>query len=120
MDLRGIANTVTSAINPNVTVSVLASTGYTAGAGAKQVPSYAEAVTGPAQIQALDSSDLKQLDGIMQQGTYRAIYLRGALHGIIRPNGTGGDLIQFDGQTWKVTKVLESWPTWTKAAICLQ
>ena len=120
MDLRGIANGVTTAVNPNRTVTVLRSTGYTIGAGRKQVPSYAAPVSGPGQIQALDANDIKQLDGLNIQGTIRAIYLRGALAGVVRPDGTGGDLVQIDGQTWLVVKVLESWPTWTKAAIVLQ
>ena len=120
MDLRGIANGVTSAITPNETVTVLRSTGYTIGAGRKQVPGYADPVTGPGQIQALDANDIKQLDGLNIQGTVRAIYLRGVLAGVVRPDGTGGDLVEIDGQTWLVVKVLEGWPTWTKAAIVLQ
>ena len=121
MDLRGIANGVSSTVNPNKTVTVLRSTGYTIGAGRKQVPSYATPVEGPGQVQALDGKDLQQLDGLNVQGTIRAIYLRGALAGVIRPDGTGGDLVETaDGQTWLVVKVLESWPTWTKAAIVLQ
>lgn len=122
MDLRGLANGVTSTINPNETVTVLRSTGYTIGAGAKQVPSYAAPVDGPGQVQALDANDIKQLDGLNIQGTIRAIYLRGTLAGVIRPDGTGGDLVKRnDGtQTWLVVKVLESWPDWTKAAIVLQ
>ena len=120
MDLRGIANGVTSTVNPNKTVTVRRSTGYTIGAGRKQVPGYADPVTGPAQIQALDANDIKQLDGLNIQGTVRAIYLRGVLAGVVRPDGTGGDLVQIDGQNWLVVKVLEGWPTWTKAAIVLQ
>lgn len=120
MDLRGLANGVTSTVNPNKTVTVRRSTGYTIGAGRKQVPGYADPVTGPAQIQALDANDIKQLDGLNIQGTVRAIYLRGVLAGVVRPNGTGGDLVEVDGQTWLVVKVLEGWPTWTKAAIVLQ
>lgn len=122
MDLRGLANGVTGAINPNETVTVLRSTGYTIGAGAKQVPSYAAPVTGPAQVQALDGNDLKQLDGLNIQGTVRAIYLRGTLAGVVRPNQTGGDIVKrgSPSQDWLVVKVLESWPNWTKAAICLQ
>lgn len=120
MDLRGIANGVASTVNPNQTVTVLRSTGYTIGAGRRQVPSYADPVTGPGQIQALDANDLKQLDGLNIQGTIRAIYLRGALAGVIRPDGTGGDIVQIAGQDWLVVKVLEGWPTWTKAAIVLQ
>ena len=120
MDLRGIANTVTSTVNPNETVTVLRSTGYTIGAGRKQVPGYADPVTGPAQIQALDANDIKQLDGLNIQGTVRAIYLRGVLAGVVRPDGTGGDLVEIGAETWLVVKVLEGWPTWTKAAIVLQ
>lgn len=122
MDLRGIANGVTTTVNPNETVTVLRSTGFTTGAGAKQIPSYAAPVSGPGQIQALDANDLKQLDGLNIQGTVRAIYLRGTLAGVVRPNQTGGDLVKRkDGaETWLVVKVLESWPDWTKAAICLQ
>lgn len=120
MDLRGLANAVTTTVNPNKTVTVRRSTGYTIGAGRKQVPGYADPVTGPAQIQALDANDIKQLDGLNIQGTVRAIYLRGVLAGVVRPDGTGGDIVQIDGQEWLVVKVLEGWPTWTKAAIVLQ
>lgn len=127
MDLRGIANQVSNTVNPNITVVLQTSAGYTIGAGQRQVPSYNPPVTGPAQVQALDNSDLKQLDGLNIQGSIRAIYLRGALAGVIRPDSKGGDIItiaapaplQLQG-TWLVTKVLESWPDWTKAAIVKQ
>lgn len=120
MDLRGLANGVTSTVNPNVTVSVQRSTGYAIGAGARQVPTYATAVVGPANIQALDANDIKQLDGLNISGQIRAIYLRGALAGVVRPDDAGGDIVQIGSEIWLVTKVLESWPTWTKAAIVRQ
>lgn len=127
MDLRGIANSVTSSVNPNMIVSVTRSTGSTIGAGLKQVPTYAPAVVGPAQLQALDSSELRQIDGLNLQGVIRGIYLRGVLAGVIRPDSTGGDLViiaapapvQYIG-TWLVVKVLETWPLWTKAVIVRQ
>ena len=77
-------------------------------------------MTGPAQIQALDNDDLKHLDGLNIQGTLRAIYLRGSLAGVVRPNSKGGDLVTFSGQVWLVVKVIESWPNWTKACIVYQ
>ena len=120
MDLRSVANGAASVVNPNIIATVSRSTGYTIGDGRRQVPSYAAAVTGPANVQALDAADIKQLDGLNIQGTIRAIYLRGTLAGVIRPDGKGGDLVQIAGQDWLVVKVLESWPTWTKAAIVLQ
>lgn len=120
MDLRGIANGVSSTVNLNKLVTVRRSIGYTIGEGRKQVPAYATPVTGYAQIQALDSVDLKQLDGLNIQGTIRAIYFTGLLSGVVRPNQTGGDLVEMDGQTWLIVKVLETWSNWTKAAIVLQ
>lgn len=128
MDLRGLANTVSNAVNPNMIVSVTASTGYTTGgAGLRQVATYASPVSGPAQLQALDGAELRQLEGLNLQGVLRAIYLRGPLAGVIRPNSKGGDLVtiaspapaQYRG-TWLVVKVFETWPLWTKCAICLQ
>lgn len=120
MDLRAIANSTIVVVNPNIIVTVLRSTGYSIGTGRKQEPSYDDPIEGPAQLQALDNDDLKQLEGLNIQGTIRAIYLRGSLAGVIRPDTKGGDLVQFGGQTWLVFKVLETWPLWTKAAIVLQ
>lgn len=120
MNLRGIANAATQLINPNITVTVKRSTGFTVGAGGRQVPEYAAPIAGPAQLQALDNDDLKQLDGLNIQGSIRAIYLYGTVAGVLRPNQTGGDVITIGAETWLVTKVLETWPDWTKAAIVLQ
>jgi hypothetical protein len=120
MYLRGIANQVSQLVNPNIMVTVLVSTGYTVGAGHRQIPSYADPVTGPAQVQAMDSVDLKQMEGLNIQGVIKAIYLRGVLAGVIRPDSTGGDIVQIEGRDWLVVKVLEGWPDWTKAAIVLQ
>lgn len=122
MDLRGIANSVSSCVNPNEIVTVERSTGYTIGDGRRQVPTYAAPVTGPAQIQALDGDDLKQIEGLNVQGVMRAIYLRGSLAGVVRPDQKGGDIIKrkAGSETWLVVKVLESWPNWTKAVIVLQ
>lgn len=121
MDLRSIANSISSTVNQNEIVTVKRSTGYTMGAGRRQVPSYADPVDGPAQIQALDSKDLQHTEGLNIQGTIRAIYLRGSLAGVIRPDQVGGDLvIRGNGEEWLVVKVLESWPNWTKAAIVKQ
>ena len=121
MDLQGLANPVADSVNPNIFVSVQASTGYTnTGAGYRQVPAYATAVNGFAQVQELTSSELKQVEGLNIQGVMRAIYFRGALNGVIRPDSKGGDLVTIDEQVWLVVKTLEMWPTWSKALIVLQ
>ena len=129
MDLRGIANQVSNVVNGNILVSLQLSDGYTTGAGARQVPAYKTPLTGPAQVQALDNSDLKKMEGLNIQGDIRALYMYGNLAGVIRPDSRGGDLITIPagpgvvaalvGQ-WLVTKVLESWSSWTKVCIVKQ
>lgn len=127
MDLRGIANSASNAVNPNIIVTVKPSSGYTIGAAGKQVPAYGPPVSGPAQIQALNSTDLRKVDGLNLQGDLRAIYLRGALAGVVRPNSQGGDMVTIAAPaptpligTWLIAKILESWPDWSKAVIVLQ
>ena len=120
MDIRSLANGVSSIVNPNESVAIWRSTGFTVVGGSKQVPTYAAAVMGFAQIQALDGDTLRQVVSLNIQGVLRAIYLRGALAGVIRPAGTGGDLVKRGAETWLVVKILEHWPDWTKAVIQLQ
>lgn len=127
MDLRSIANQASNTINGNLLVSVLQSAGYTVGAGHKQVPSYLPPVTGYAQIQAMDSEDLRQVAGLNLQGQIKALYIRGSLFASLRPIQKGGDLVQITNQTtgavlasFLIVEVLEGWKDWTKVAIVLQ
>src|SRR5579859_1876249 len=117
MDLRGIANQVSNVVNPNIIVRLQTSAGSTLGAAGRQQPAYNPAITGPAQIQALDGADLKKIEGMNLSGSIRAVYMRGNLAGVIRPDPKGGDLITvlaapgvpalFVG-VWLTAKVLES------------
>ena len=120
MDLRSIANTVTDTVNPNIPVTIQASTGFTVGAGLKQIPKYAAPVTGFAQVQALTAADLRHLDGLNIQDATQSIILRGPLDAVVRANSKGGDLVTINGQTWLTVTVLEQWPLWTRAAITMQ
>jgi hypothetical protein len=129
MDLRGYANQASNAVNNNIVVAWLASTGYSMGTAGRQQPRYGAAVTGPAQVQALDGDTLRHLDKMNIQGTIRALYMYGSLANVIRPDSRGGDLIVIGAQSgappelqgqWLVIKALESWPSWTKVAILKQ
>lgn len=119
-NVRSLANKASRGINKNSLVSILRAKGYTIGTGKKQIPAYENAINGYAQAQALDNADLQKLEGLNIQGVYRAIYLCGPLHGVIRKTGQGGDIIKYNNATWLVLKILETWPTWTKAAIVEQ
>lgn len=129
MDLRSIANQVSNTVNPNIIVTVRTSAGSTIGAAGRQQPQYNAPITGPAQIQALDNVDLKKIEGMNISGSMRALYMKGNLAGVIRPDSKGGDLVTiptapgvpalFAG-VWLTEKVLESWPLWTKVLIVKQ
>lgn len=120
MDLRGIANGIASSVNNNMQVNILRSTGYVNGNGGKQIPQYANPVSQFAQLQPLNSDQLRQMDGLNVQGIMQTISLRGQVTAANRPKGTGGDIIKINGEDWLVVRVLESWPMWTKAIIKLQ
>jgi hypothetical protein len=120
MDLRSISNAVTDCVNPNILVTVQASTGYTIGPGLKQIPAYANPVDGFAQVQALTAADLRHLDGLNIQGATKSIILRGKLNAIVRVNSQGGDVVTIGTQTWLTVAVLEQWPLWSRCAIQLQ
>lgn len=129
MDLRGIANQVSNTVNPNIIITWQASNGFTIGDAGMQVPQYAAGVVGPAQVQALDSVALKQIEKLNIQGSVRALYMKGNLAAVIRPDSKGGDLITIISQPgappllvglWLTGMVLESWPDWTKVVIVKQ
>jgi hypothetical protein len=120
MNLHGLASGVVGAVNPPVIAGYAASTGYTTGTDGTRTPSYGQPYSVYAQIQALTSSEIAQVENLTMQSVMRGIYLSGAVNGIVRPLAKGGDLITTRHQTWLVVQVLETWPDWSKVAVALQ
>jgi hypothetical protein len=121
MNLRGIANGVTSSVNPNVPLVVQISTGYTTAANGQRSPSYAAPVTVQGQVQALSNKEIQHLDALNIQDARNAIYVNGQLNGLVREENMGGDLITDPaGNVWLVAIVLENWPDWCKVAVVRQ
>lgn len=131
MNLRGLVNTVTRAINANVTATILRNVGAAKKPGGVRIPTYGKFPI-RVQVQSLSYSDLQQLDGLNIQGTRRAVYLDGAAFSIVRVQQKGGDILIFErgllpeGTTWLIVHVLEQWQdglsgaAWGKVAITLQ
>lgn len=119
MNLRGIANGLTSRINPNVAGIFQVNTGFTTLPGGKRVPSYNN-VDVSVQFQELSSTDLKQIDAVNIQGILRSAYLNGNFNGVNRPDQKGGDILIVNGQQWLVVKVPELWPEWCRVIVNLQ
>jgi len=93
MNLRQLVNPITNTVNKNIVVTLQTSSGYSIGAGQRQQPQYNPPITGIAQIQALDGSDLRQIENLNIQGTLRALYMYGNLAGVMRSDSKGGDIV---------------------------
>jgi hypothetical protein len=124
MDLHGIAAGAINTVNPFVPATFQVATGtFVTSDSGKRTPNYTSMAVS-AQVQSLTYMDLKQLDGINMNGTRRAIYLKGAFNGVVRPTQKGGDLVTLtDGPNagvWLTAQVLEQWPDWCKLAVTLQ
>lgn len=123
MNLHSRVSGVIGRINPNATVTVRRSTGFTQNPDFTRTPTYVTA-TMLGQVQALTSAELAQVDGLNVQGEKLALYVNGNLAGVSRPDNTGGDLVTLpDGSVWLVLIPLENWKRtagWTKCAIVRQ
>lgn len=124
MNLAGIANPYIQQINANQSIVWSQSTGYTTDAAGKRTPTYTTTTISNAQIQPLSQDDLSHISGLNIQGITRAIYIYQDVRAIIRASQKGGDIVTFpqDGvdRNWKVLKVLELWPDWSKVVVVMQ
>jgi hypothetical protein len=126
VNLRAVANNQTKAINPNFAATLFISTGFTT-VNFKQVPAYTQLPV-MAEVQAMTTKDLRQIDALNIQGAEKVIYLNGSVLAVNRIKQAGGDLIVFapgtlpEGDTWLVVANLEQWSgaTWCKVAVKLQ
>lgn len=77
-----------------------------------------------AQVQPMTSNDLRQVEHLNLGGNKKAIYVNGALDGVVRVKLKGGDLVILpDDTVWLVAMDLEGWDIsagWSKAAMVLQ
>lgn len=124
-NLRGLANVSTRVVNKNVVAELRKNIGYDTSSTGKRTPKFRR-IPIEVQVQALEFSDLQQLDGLNIQGVRRAIYTNSQVASVIRVRQKGGDLLVFaagvlpEGTTWLAVHVLERWPDWCKIAITLQ
>lgn len=122
MNLRAIANRATSAVNPNISVQWRRYEGYDIGPNGKASIAYADPVPVVAQVQALSKKDVEHLDAMNLSTCERAAYVNGQLQAFDRLAGTGGDMLYFENQWWKVMAILEGWTSagWARVALTAQ
>jgi len=124
MNLHGLVRGAITVVNPDIDGTLYRSTGYTTAIDGKQIPAYAAPEAIRVQLQSLQLNELKLLDGLNIQGDKVSMYLFGKVSGVVRPDGTGGDLITlFNGNKYLVTLILEDWSlvnNWSKVVCTRQ
>jgi len=116
MNLHAMANGVIQNVLVNTTVTVSRSTGWTQNSDYERVPTYTT-LTASMSVQALSSEQLKVVNNLNLQGEMYSVVSPIALIGIDRATGKGGDLLTFNGTTWLVVHIDETYPDHTKAVI---
>lgn len=110
MNLHGIVSPIVSAVNPTILVTLQRSIGSVQNADFSRTAQYDNYINIPAQIQAMQFTDLKQVEGLATTGLRRKIYLYGNSNGIVRTLQKGGDLIILPDQSqWLIVFVFETW-----------
>lgn len=119
MNLRNMANRVTSAINPNLSVQHRPYAGYSTLGTGKVAVTYGAARPLVAQVQALTKKEIEHIDNMNLSPCDRAAYVNGQLQAYDRVEQTGGDFLYFENRWWKVMAILEGWTTagWCKVAL---
>lgn len=125
MNIRAIANSATSVVNPNVTITALKSAGSDTGEDGKRFALW-EASTIEAQIQGISSKELQFLAGQGITGTLRQVFAPGYWTGPQKASGTGGDIFRFSERSgsslrdWKVVQVKGVYDEWTQVIVQMQ
>lgn len=121
MNLRGMANSVTTGINPNIPATLRINDGFTVDDYGKQIPKFSETEI-IIQPQSLSSTELFKLDLISKQGQFISVYAYGPISAKRRWLLKGNEQLIFapygepDAVTWNVDRVLESYgsPNWVR------
>lgn len=104
VNLNTTVSNVLALIHPKVAIV------YRRYAGTENVlgvrtPVYAEPITTMAQVQAPDPSMLRKVDKGNDASVRKAFWVDAALSPICRPDGKGGDIIEYDGHSWQVIAI---------------
>lgn len=123
LNLHALVRGGINAVNPDETVQLFVSSGYTKDATFAQDPTYADPVNVLCQVQPLSTSDLRAIEGLNLQDNLKAFYFVGQVEGVVRPRVKGGDkIIRGNGEVWLVTAQPEGWDTvgWSHVICTLQ
>ena len=84
------------------------STGSTVNADGSVTPLYT-AMPVQIMVQPPGPQDLQLVEGLDQQADLRVVYVNAAVRALSRSSQTGGDILEFSGSDWLVTRSVEDW-----------
>lgn len=122
MNLRNIANSVITGINPNIQAKLIVNTGYEIDDYGNQIPK-TEEMEITIQTQSLSTQDLQHLNLVNQQGSFIYAYADHFLYALRRQLNLGHDKIVFkaygepEESTWFIKQVVESYNNWNKVLL---
>ena len=113
MNLRGIANSVITSVNPNQKAILKINIGNMVDDTGNQIPKFEEKEI-TVQPQSIETKDLEHLNLISQQGQFLYAYASGQISGLRRSQGLGTEMLIFTAygeanpSEWVVKRVIES------------
>ncbi|OOF43036.1 hypothetical protein BKK51_12195 [Rodentibacter trehalosifermentans] len=125
MNLRHIANSAITAVNPNIPAILQVNQGHVTDDTGRRVSNY-ESYNVSIQAQSLSTQDLSLFDSLAQQGQLLNVYISGQIHALRRITGQGADKLVFkafgenESSEWLIKSVSESFPNWCKVVVWRQ
>lgn len=120
MNLRELANGLTSMINPNIEATIAISNGFRRNPDGTISPVYDYLYKIPIQLQPLDSDMIQQTENVNLQGIIKSVHVNNNYYAQLRKENKGGDKIIIGNDTWLVIKNIELWPDWCRLMVKLQ
>lgn len=117
-NMHAVVRGAIEAVNEDTPGTVYVSTGRTASRGIL-TPTFAP-VTARLQVQAKQHTPLAHERGALYNNTLFSVWAYGNFNDLDRPDGSGGDVVNFGGKWWYITQVIEWWPQWCQFEITKQ
>ena len=125
MNLRAIANSAITSINPNISAVLKLNAGIETDDTGRRVSKFEE-VGVTIQTQTLSTQELAMFDSLEQQGQFLNVYVTGQFHALRRISGKGADKLKFKAygenteSEWLIKSISESWADWCKVVVWRQ
>lgn len=123
MNLHEIVSGAINSVNPFQTITVYSRSDYTVNDYGEAVATMGEAQTYKAQVQPINSEDIRFINNYNQSEEYKAFWVSADVSGLNRPLLKGGDKVVCNGKTYFVSNMPEDWYEtvgWNHFIGCLQ